>query len=66
MIMFEIPWDKAPKWAKYAAMDASGRCYWYREKPAFNVTGGYWYGVAFRPIEQVSYEEAKNSLVERP
>jgi hypothetical protein len=27
------PWDQAPEWARYAAMDADGECYWFRDKP---------------------------------
>lgn len=29
----KIDWSAAPEWAKYAAMDKSGKCYYYEDKP---------------------------------
>lgn len=29
----EIDWTKAPEWAKWLAVDASGSAYWYRDRP---------------------------------
>jgi hypothetical protein len=26
-------WKKAPKWAKWLAMDSDGQWFWYEEKP---------------------------------
>lgn len=37
--MLRPDWKKAPDWANYAAMDASGSWYWYESKPyLFSVT----------------------------
>ncbi len=26
-------WDTAPEWARYLAMDETGRWYWFQDKP---------------------------------
>ncbi len=31
--MLNLPWDKAPEWAQWAAMDDNGDWYWYSEEP---------------------------------
>jgi hypothetical protein len=32
--MLQLPWDKAPEWAQWAAMDDDGVWYWYAYEPA--------------------------------
>ena len=31
--MLQLPWDKAPEWAQWAAMDDAGSWYWYSDEP---------------------------------
>lgn len=31
--MLQLPWDKAPEWAQWAAMDADGDWCWYTHEP---------------------------------
>jgi hypothetical protein len=31
--MLQLPWDKAPEWAQWAAMDESRQWYWYEDNP---------------------------------
>lgn len=37
------PWERAPEWAKYAATDLSGACYWFECEPVCKTR--YWYPV---------------------
>jgi antitoxin component of MazEF toxin-antitoxin module len=32
--MLQLPWDKAPEWAQWAAMDADGEWAWYSHEPS--------------------------------
>ena len=34
---FNIPWDKAPKWARWAARDPNSEWWWYEFKPVYEV-----------------------------
>lgn len=29
----KLPWDEAPEWAQWAAMDADGEWWWYQAEP---------------------------------
>ena len=29
----KLPWDQAPEWAQWAAMDADGEWWWYENEP---------------------------------
>ncbi len=29
----KLPWDEAPEWAQWAAMDADGEWWWYQTEP---------------------------------
>lgn len=31
--MVKLPWDKAPEWAQWAAMDCDGEWWWYENEP---------------------------------
>lgn len=31
--MLQLPWDKAPEWAQWAAMDEDGEWCWYTHEP---------------------------------
>lgn len=31
--MLQLPWDKAPEWAQWAAMDGDGEWWWYKYDP---------------------------------
>ncbi len=31
--MLQLPWDKAPEWAQWAAMDCKGEWFWYSHEP---------------------------------
>lgn len=40
--MLKIDWNKAPEWAKYAAMDRDGEIWLFEEKPLVNEDFGVW------------------------
>ncbi len=31
----KLPWDQAPEWAQWAAMDGTGEWWWYEYEPIF-------------------------------
>lgn len=39
MVVFKDDWEKAPWWAKFAAMDADGDWYWYESEPTLQAWG---------------------------
>ncbi len=34
----KLPWDEAPEWAQWAAMDEDGNWYWYEAEPELRDT----------------------------
>lgn len=41
--MLQLPWDKAPEWAQWAAMDASGEWWWYWKEPVHGIENPAWH-----------------------
>lgn len=44
--MLQLPWDKAPEWAQWAAMDLDGEWCWFSKEPVLDATGSsndMWY-----------------------
>lgn len=61
----EIDWKKAPKGARWWAMDADGDAHWYMA-PDFIARTNFWMAEE-RPAPSFGYEgNWKESLVERP
>lgn len=58
---------KCPKWAKWAAVDESGECYVYSNKPSINHLAWLWSLVGrCKYIDDYDPSDWKNSLIERP
>ena len=57
-----LPWDKAPAWANWAAMDRGGSWLWYENEPSQFPT--YWMahtgrGLAFKHVAVMKWDESK-------
>jgi hypothetical protein len=63
------PWEDAPDWAEYAAIDQNGRAFWYEGKPKLMYT--IW-AVSFGDVKLISFGNLKKnknwklSLQKRP
>lgn len=58
----KLPWDKAPEWAQWAAMDADGEWWWYENEPEISHilwrhTNGLLYCFNFPPC--TNWKESK-------
>lgn len=58
-------WKRAPKWAQWLAMDASGAWYWFAEKPARDDRLGM-FCAGSEQCEAVRFDGWENSLECRP
>lgn len=63
------PWEDAPDWAKYTAIDRNGDSYWYERKPFlrfadWSAIAGYHCKISnYAPPEKFNWKE---SLQKRP
>jgi hypothetical protein len=58
------PWDTAPEWARYAAMDSDGSHWWYENQPSYK--DGFWAARGmFEPICPGTFSP-ETSVQERP
>jgi hypothetical protein len=55
-------WSTAPVWAKFFAIDGSGRAYWHETLPKWDVIGGEWNSEG----EVARAATAEESLERRP
>jgi hypothetical protein len=61
-----IPWDRAPEWARWAAMDSDGQWYWYAIEP--DPASTIWHGGShvFTSFDHPRVLNWRNSKQERP
>jgi hypothetical protein len=68
--VYDDPWFGAPKWAKYKAQDASGRWFWYENKPAKSSSMESW--LRAEGAAKIIYPSGepnpnwRDTLIERP
>lgn len=58
-------WKRAPHWARWAAMDATGAWYWFEAKPALSESLRMWSASGFK-VEGVVLDDWQNTAEERP
>jgi hypothetical protein len=58
-------WKRAPHWARWAAMDASGAWYWFEARPALAESLRMWSASGFK-VEAIVIDDWQNTAVERP
>lgn len=62
-------WGKAPKWAKWFAIDRSGRGFFYYSKPLIFLNSGVWEAAHLHQLMYIDDFDAtnwENSLQKRP
>ena len=42
LVPWKPSWEDAPEWANWLAQDHNGHWYWYKKKPSFRASNGYW------------------------
>lgn len=57
-------WNNAPVNAEWSAVDATGRMYWYAEKPEYE--SAFWFGRTPIPTHRPFAAYAPHSLTKRP
>jgi len=61
-----VPWEEAPEWAMWAAMDADGSWWWFEAEPT--ITEDDWHPKTYmwRRFEHTVHPDFRNSKQRRP
>ncbi len=60
------PWDTAPEWAEWLAMDENGAWNWYKEKPYQHAGERQWYRNQGDPFRACVLPNWRTTLQQRP